>query len=79
MGKRFIWNDRKITWSGFIRSLRKGDKKLKEKQFTEDVCKVLVHEDSETVFALLNKAGIEIDVEKDNVFDVIRKIRGLKA
>lgn len=52
---------------------------LKEKQFTEDVCKVLVHEDSETVFALLNKAGIEIDVEKDNVFDVIRKIRGLKA
>lgn len=59
--------------------IKKGDKKLKEKQFTEDVCKVLVHEDAETVFALLNKAGIEIDVEKDNVFDVIRKIRGLKA
>lgn len=52
---------------------------MKEKQFTEDVCKVLAHEDAETVFAFLKKAGIEVDIDKDNVFDVIHKIRGLKA
>lgn len=51
---------------------------MKEKQFSEDICKVLVHEEADTVFALLKNAGIDINIEKDNVFDVIKKIRGLK-
>ncbi len=50
---------------------------MKERQFTEDICKVLVHEEPEIVFGLLEKAGIKVNVDSDNIFDVIHKIRGL--
>lgn len=52
---------------------------MKERQFTEDICKVLVHEEPEVMFALLKAANIEANAEKDNVYDVINRIRGLRA
>ena len=59
--------------------IKKGKIKMKERQFTEDICKVLVHEEPEVMFALLKAANIEADAEKDNVYDVIYRIRGLRA
>lgn len=52
--------------------------KEKERQFSEDICKVLVHEDPEVVFGLLYMAGINADVDHDNVFGVIQQIRELR-
>lgn len=57
--------------------IRKERNKMKERQFTEDICKVLVHEEPEVVFGLLEKAGIKVNVDSDNIFDIIHKIRGL--
>lgn len=52
---------------------------MKKRQFTEDICKVLVHEEPAVVFALLKAANVEANAEKDNVYDVIYRIRGLRA
>lgn len=52
---------------------------MKERPFTEDICRILVYEKPEVIFALLKAANIEANAEKDNVYDVIYRIRGLRA